>query len=224
VEDALDGVTLDLKSADPTKSANVTVTTDKGAAKSAVKSFVSSYNKFEGVVKALSSYDKNGKQAGPLLGDSTLLNVTNRVQQELNRTVNGTGGALHNLGDVGVSFKVDGTIELDADKLDKALDTDFDSVGQLFGAKDGYASSLDSVLGGYLNAGGIFDTRNKSFTQHLDRIADEKQALDQRMDAEQKRYMTQFNALDQLVSQLKSTGDYLTRQFKTINNIGNQSS
>jgi flagellar hook-associated protein 2 len=224
ISGVIDGVTLKLKSADAQKSATFAVKTDQGAAKSAVEKFVTSYNNFEKVVKSLSSYDPDSKQAGPLLGDPTLLNITSRVHQALNRTVNDTGGAIQGLAAVGISFKVDGTLDLDGDKLDQALDANFDAVGQLFGAKDGYATSLDNVLDGYLETGGIFDTRNKSFNQHLDRIADDQAALNRRMDAEQKRYLAQFNALDTLVSKLKSTGDFLTRQFNIIDNTTAQQS
>ena len=41
------------------------------------------------------------------------------------------------------------------------------------------------------------------------------------MERVKERYVAQFSAMESIVSQMKSTGDYLTNQFKAMNALTN---
>jgi len=68
-------------------------------------------------------------------------------------------------------------------------------------------------LDGFLKSGGIFKTREDGFQTQLRDIEDERVQLNYRLDAIEARYRSQFAVLDILVSQLKSTGDFLLQQL-----------
>jgi len=51
-------------------------------------------------------------------------------------------------------------------------------------------------------------------SEYETRLAD----LEARMDRVKERYVAQFSAMESIVNQMKSTGDYLTNQFKAMNN------
>ncbi|KKK60961.1 hypothetical protein LCGC14_3019140 [marine sediment metagenome] len=68
-------------------------------------------------------------------------------------------------------------------------------------------------MDGFLKSGGIFKTREDGFQTQLRDIEDERVQLNYRLDAIEARYRSQFAVLDILVSQLKSTGDFLLQQL-----------
>ncbi|MEM9757749.1 MAG: flagellar filament capping protein FliD [Pseudomonadota bacterium] len=80
----------------------------------------------------------------------------------------------------------------------------------------GIAESLDTVLDGLLGGDGILGSRTDGLQTSIDRLGDERAALDLRLQALEARYRQQFNALDTLLSNISSTSDFLTRQLATI--------
>ena len=79
VSGAIQGVTLNLLQASPGVTSTVNVAADTSSVTNALQSFVSSYNKLVDQIQTLSSYDSTTQQAGPLLGDPTLLAVSTQL-------------------------------------------------------------------------------------------------------------------------------------------------
>ncbi len=140
---AIQGVTLTLASAAPGTTVTAAVSRDTASIKTAVNSFVSSYNKYMSTVNSLSSYDVKTRKAGPLLGDATLRTVTSQVSRVLSSAVSGlSAGAYQSLGDLGISLQNDGTLVLDSSKLDAALSANPDAVAKVFAASVTASDSL----------------------------------------------------------------------------------
>ena len=74
----------------------------------------------------------------------------------------------------------------------------------------------DGVLGGLLNSGGLIDTRTDSLNERIARIGDEREVLDRRMLSLEARYRFEFNALDGLLAQISTTGEYLAQQLDNL--------
>ena len=81
---------------------------------------------------------------------------------------------------------------------------------------EGIAQSLGTVLDGLLGGDGILGSRTDGLQSSIDRLSDERDALDLRLEALEARYRQQFNALDSLLASISSTSDFLTRQLATI--------
>jgi flagellar hook-associated protein 2 len=60
--------------------------------------------------------------------------------------------------------------------------------------------------------------RSDSLNQSLKTLAKDKEAVDRRMASVEARYRAQFTALDKLLSQMQTTGNYLTQQLAALNN------
>jgi len=81
---------------------------------------------------------------------------------------------------------------------------------------DGVADLLDTLLDGYLGSGGVFESRTDILNTRIDDIADQREVLDRRMLTLEARYRAEFNALDSLLAQLTSTGDFLLSQLDSL--------
>ncbi len=137
VTDAIDGLTLDLKTVS-TASTAFTIARDTTGATTAINNFVSAYNTIANGLATLTAYDPTTKAAGALNGDSTTRTISSRLQSLL-ATVVPTGGSITSLNDIGIKFGSDGTLTVDATKLNTALTGDPASVSRLF-AKTGTPS------------------------------------------------------------------------------------
>lgn len=131
VTNAIDGLTLTLTTAG---SSTVTVTRDATSAKSAIDGFVKAYNEAQKTLSALGAYNAETKQAGALQGDSTLRTIQTQVRSILTGSLPNAGGGLNLLSQIGLSFELNGTLKLDASKLQAAIDDPTKDVATLFAA------------------------------------------------------------------------------------------
>ncbi|HER33955.1 MAG: flagellar filament capping protein FliD [Halothiobacillaceae bacterium] len=226
ISDAIDGVTLSLKESDVGSTHSLDVALNTGAVKSKVESFVKAYNGLVETTNQLSSYDPETGRAGALQGDAALRGISTQIRREMSDTVDGINGVFDNLATIGVETQRDGTLTLDSARLDEAMAADFDAIGQMFASDDGYATRLDALVDNYVGFNGILDSRTQSLNNRIDDIGDQREDLSRRLSSLESRLLAEFNAMDQLVGQLNSTGSYLSQQLSNLpfNNLagGNQ--
>ena len=80
----------------------------------------------------------------------------------------------------------------------------------------GIIAPLENLLSGFLGSGAILDTRSEGLQAGIEQIEDDREALNLRLEAIEARFRRQFNALDVLLANLQSTGDFLLRQLDSI--------
>ncbi len=129
------GLRIDAKSVSSTP-VSLTVQSDNQAVISAVKVFVETFNTAIARVDFQSKYDAATERGGPLLGDSTALELRSGLFRLVQAPMTGATGQFSRLTQVGVKVVAGGKIELDEAKLRDALQTDFESVESLFTARD----------------------------------------------------------------------------------------
>lgn len=213
--DVISGVTITLKKADPLTTGSLSIAADKDAVTAKINSFVSAYNSLANTMSALSNYDATTKQASQLFGDVTLLGAKGQLRQAISSSVAGLTG-FGTLAELGIKTNKAGALEIDSTKLNKAMDTNFDSVVKLFSATDGVAKRLDTVLTSYVSTTGSVASRVNSINKQIDDIGEQRTKLNTRLESLQKRYTKQFNAMDALVGGLQATGSYLTQQLANL--------
>jgi len=224
IDNAIDGVTLSLASADPASPTTLTVGADTGSVSSAISSFVNNYNALVGAVSSLSGYQGQGATQPVFFGDSMTRIMSNQLVSELGSSVSGASGRFQTLADIGITTSSDGTLTLDSDKLTQALSTDASAVGSLFSSSQGYATQLDKILSSYVGAGGIIQNRTDGLKSSLDNITNQQNQLSQRLADLQTRYTAEFNAMDTLVGQLTTTSNFLTQQLANLPGAANSNS
>ena len=207
VSDVISGVTLNLVSADPGNTHTIGIDRDLDAVQEAVQSFADAFNELRATIKGL--------RGGQLEADSSLLSIERQIFSVLNTPA--AGGTYSVLSEVGLSIQKDGTMTLDATDLKAALQSDFDGVAQLFAADgQGYANRLDTLADSWLNTGGLIDAREDGLRARVDDLVDRQFAMERNLEIVEARYLAQFTALDALVGQLQSTGQFLTNQLAQL--------
>jgi flagellar hook-associated protein 2 len=205
-------------------STQLTVDFDRAGVTKRVETFVSAYNALMTQISRLRSYDTATQTAGPMLGDSLLTSIESQIRRTISDAVAGAGDVYNTLASVGITTEASGQLALDTAKLNKALDSNFESVGKLFGSEDGIASRLFAQMDAGLKSDGALEARSKALVDKQKDIADKKLEIDARMEARYKAYVVQFTRLDTLLSQLQVTSSYLTQQIEALGNFNKAAS
>ena len=217
IEDAIEGVTINLLEAEPGTIVTLDIDYDTDAAKQSVAKFVEAYNAVVGTINELTAYNKDTGAGGALLGDAATRSVKNALREALGRVAGGADDPFRTLAEIGISTGTNGKLALDATKLGTAIAADFDAVGRLLADEDtGIAVRLQTIAADYLASDGRIVARETTLKARLEDISDRRAVLETRMEQVRKRYQAQFNALDQLVGQLNQTSSFLTQQLAKL--------
>lgn len=216
VSGAIDGVTLTLLDEAPGDTLSLTISEDKGAATAKIKGFVAEYNALQGQILKLRSYDATTRTAGPMLGDALLNGVESQLRRIVSTPVTGADETYNTLASIGIKSNADGTLTLDDTKLQRALDSDFDAIGTLFGSETGVAAVLYEQTEARLDADGAIENRSQNLVKQKLALDKRQSDIDARMEIALRRYVKQFTSLDTLLSQLTTTSSYLTQQFDSL--------
>lgn len=84
------------------------------------------------------------------------------------------------------------------------------------GFSRGVAWQLDQALTGMLGTEGTLANRTEGIDSSIKDIGTRRKVIEQRLVQIEKRYRTQFNALDQLVASMQQTSSYLTQQLANL--------
>lgn len=199
----------------------VDVAEDKNAIRTAITGLVESYNSLSGALREMTKFDPATKQAGSLQGDSTAVGL----QNALRRIFSGLGPAgseFSRLSDVGVGFQLDGTLQVDAGKLNSALDK-FSDMKTFFTAPgaagaEGLALRLRDFAAGMVNSSGALTTRSESLQRDITRLGKEQDRINERIERVEARLLAQYSRLDGQLAGLNALSAYVAQQVTTWNN------
>lgn len=173
VSDAIDGVTLDLYSADSSNAVTVEVSSDLTSIKSAITSFVTAYNTLRTFIsdQQATNTDGTASDSATLFSDSTLRQVSKAVSNIISSSVTTSDGSVLSLATLGITLNSSSQLELDEDTLNTELANNVDDVQTLLGlnytSSDSglmllrYSSSSSSMSGNLditMNSDGTIDT------------------------------------------------------------------
>ena len=164
----------------------------------------------------MGSYDATTETGGILIGDATLRGVQNSIRREISSSISGLTGSFSTLAELGITTDDKGKLSVDNDRLNNALDSNFDEVGVLFAANNGLANTLDTVIEGYIGSTGIIESRTEGLQTSIDTITEQREALNRRLESLGSRLLAQFSAMDALVSSLRNQSSFLTQQLANL--------
>ncbi len=84
----------------------------------------------------------------------------------------------------------------------------------------GLVESMNKLIGSYLDSSGILSSKENGLNSSLDKIKQERVALDERLKVLQASYVKQFTALDALISRFQSTGNFIAQQISGLPGSG----
>jgi flagellar hook-associated protein 2 len=132
VSDALEGVTLTLSKTNVGSPATVSVTRDSGKAVAAAETFVKAYNDLDKTLEDLSAYNASTRTGAVLNGDPAVRSLQNQLRAVFSQPLGGTGSDLRSLSDIGMAFQRDGSLLLDAAKMNRVMAANPGRIAGLF--------------------------------------------------------------------------------------------
>lgn len=212
VEDAIQGVTLNLTEAGA--SSTVTVEQDSESIRDQVAAFVDDYNTLKGTIGEQTAFDAESGEAAELSGDSATRAVESSLRTALSSVVEGDG--FNVLSDAGISLQLDGTLAIDEDELDSAIANQPDELASFFAGdseNSGLAGQISAAIDQQIGTNGRLNGAITTSENQLDRLSDRFSITEQRINENVERYRAEFSALDSMVGDMNQTSAYLTEQL-----------
>ncbi len=215
--DVVPGMTISLKKADPLATIAISSTRPNDVLKQTLGDFVSVFNTL-----------KNDAQSARLAnnGNPALRAFERQLSALIAQPLTGDGN-IRSLSDVGISTNRDGTISLNAAKLEAALRDFPDAVEAIFNpprdatrteATDpGIAFALDTLRDAAVGSNGALEQVRSSLQREADFIAKNRDRMEQREDAYRTRLEKQYAGMDARIGALRATQSYLEQQIKLWN-------
>lgn len=217
----LDGMTLTLN--EPTTTAvTVNVKSDTEAMKKTLQDFAAAYSELAKLIATDTRYDAASKAAGPLQGDGAIVGLQNRLRAMLGAT-SGASTTYTRLSDVGFEMQRDGSLSVNATKLDKAL-ANLPELKNLFANSsttdanlDGFGKRFRVFATDVLGIEGTLTARSDGLSEKLKRNQDAQERLEARLEQVRKRLEAQYTALDAQMGKLNGLSNYVTQQVAAWN-------
>ncbi|MAI38501.1 flagellar filament capping protein FliD [Alteromonas sp.] len=191
---------------------------DKEGLDKKIRDFVDSYNALIDEIGTLTSYGESElEDDGALAGDSLLRGIQSGLASIVSGSV--SNSALGNLFQVGIEVDSDGKLEVGTtdfglgsgeDRLEDALEDNFDEIAKLFTDKDeGIATRMFEFAKEYTSFSGLISLRERAAKDNRDEILDQRETLELRMLSFEQTLRDKYLNLDQTVARLNQTGSAL---------------
>lgn len=220
ISTAIDGLTLRLRQ-ENFGSADVAVSSDREAVKTAVQGFADAYNALTKAIAEQTKYDPATKVGGPLQGDSSATGLQRQLRNLFNAG-SGASGAFPRLSDVGLQMQRDGTLSVNAAKLDSAmgnlaeLKKAFANTDTANPANDGFARRYAQLAQRVLGVDGSLTTRTEGLRRAITRNGEDQTRLQERVERFQARLVAQYTAMDGNVSRLNALSSYVSQSLAAL--------
>lgn len=230
--DVVDGVTLNFKKADASKTITLGLTNDTDKELSAVKDFVSQYNSVMSFLSEkmdVGDPSKSDNTTGALAGDSTLISLQSKLQSTVlgGKSVNGVSAST-----LGLSVDRNGTLSLDETKFKAQLAKNPNAVKDFFFVDTstkyadektgtGYTADFKAVIDRYTStksgSEGVISLRKASYQSEIKDYNKQIERITEQITTKRARYVTMFTNLDTAIGNLQSQFSYFQSQNSSSN-------
>lgn len=188
---------------------------DRQGLEDKIRSFVENYNSLIDELDRLSRFGESElEDDGALAGDALVRSIRSGLASIVGDSVNTS--SVGSLFQIGVELNSDAKLEIGSidfglgtgeDRLDDALDDNFDDVAELFtNSTDGIAVRLYDFVDQYTQSRGLLDLREQAAEDEKDEIADARESLELRIFSYESLLRERYTNLDLTVARLSQTG------------------
>ncbi|MDQ7743596.1 flagellar filament capping protein FliD [Hydrogenophaga pseudoflava] len=215
----LTGMTIQL-SQETTAPVTIDVSNDTEAIRSNIKTFVDAYNTLNSTLASALRYDEATKTAGPLQGDATTVGLQNALRGMM-RSVSAST-PYSRLSDVGIEIKSGGKLEINATKMDAALDN-LDDLKALFTSTSndatatGFGWKIKTFAEGLIDADGTVTNKTDALQASIKRNTLDQERVNDKAARAEKRFLAQYNAMDAAVGSLNGLSAFVSQQITLWN-------
>jgi len=219
VTSLIPGITLNLTSTE-TAPENLTVATDSAGTTQNLQAFITAYNALNTSLQSelnppptTQADGSAGAAPAALSNDAAILGLQQQLQQILTTIVPGVNG-FNSLASIGItSSDQDGSISIDQNLLNNALNTNPAAVNSLFAqATTGIAAAFDTLATTYADpATGALVLEKQQLNTRITQMTQQQTQMQTELASYQQSLQQQFANMEQIVASFKSVGSYLTQ-------------
>ena len=208
VTDAIPGITATLVAVG---TATINVTEDFDGLKETVKTFITEFNDLKEYFDTQSRLDSVTGKVGVLGGDT----IMRQAMADIRNTIlnpNGNSGAYSYLTEVGIEFEQAGTLKLNEETLNTAIDKNLSDLKDLFrgdGTVDGVFDDMKAAMENLDGTAGLIKTTKDSITESLKGFRDRIAAQQLRLELRREELTKMFTAADLAMSRLTNSAGSL---------------
>lgn len=232
LDQVIEGVTIDLKSVSDGP-VELSVSQDTASIEEAVEGLLTAFNQVISRIDFQTRFDAETEVRGPLLGDGTLSVLRQSLFSSMQSQGRGLSGPFTSLFDVGLDIGEGGRLELDTEAFRRALETDPESVAELFEARQivpkddfvdvapgvrvrntsdqdefsvlGVAGLVSELADRYVDSiDGVLRLRRNAIDSQIELQNQRLEAFNERIDNRRAVLQQQFLAMEQAIAQLQS--------------------
>jgi flagellar hook-associated protein 2 len=200
VEDVVEGLTINLLAEQDAGEAPavITVSIDSETIKADIEEFLSAYNEAYEYLVAKTRVDGDTYERAVLAGDYPYVSLRTGMRQAMSSLVGDSSQSYRALSQIGITSSRSGSFVVsDADELVEALETDLESVENLFTSEDGVISTLASLIEGYTEAGGTIHNSKEAITSKMDIVDDRIERQEYYIGVREEELRKQYAALQE---------------------------
>ncbi len=215
VPDFITGVNIQLKQARPGETFTMKIDLDKQKIAAKVKEVVEKTNEILKFINLQNAVDDKTDTSTKFTGDTSLQSVEYRLRNLMHEgflagfNSNEEPKILH-MREVGVSFAKDGSLTFSEDKLNQALDKDYDGVSEALAGDFGFGYQMSEVLKGWTRPfDGLLTTREKGLQSRIDQIDRNIDTKSRYLEQRTKTLTEKFSRLQGALGALQQQGQYV---------------
>ncbi len=209
--DLIPGVTLDFKSAAPGREIRMSVKENLEVISGKIKSFVDSYNaalEFIQKQSKLQAGDGKNPRLGPLGGDGMLRTIENSLRRVILNPQLGVETPIRRIGELGIEFNRNGTLNFSQDKFNKVLNANPQGVAAFFrgdGFNTGFVSGLKREIGNLMNGQfGVLSNRKKGLQDRINQVNGRIETKERQLERKEDSLRRKFADLEQKMSDMQA--------------------
>ncbi|UOE99866.1 flagellar filament capping protein FliD [Bdellovibrio reynosensis] len=209
--DLIPGVTLDLKSAAPGREIRLGVKENLEVISGKIKSFVDAYNAALDFIQKQSKLQANagGKPAlGPLGGDGMMRSIENSLRRVILNPQMGVDTPIRRVGELGIEFNRNGTLNFNQEKFNKTLNADPGAVANFFrgdGFNTGFVATVKREIGNLMNGQfGAISNRKKGLQSRIDQVNSRIETKERQLERKEESLRKKFADLEGKMSAMQA--------------------
>ncbi|WII70740.1 flagellar filament capping protein FliD [Bdellovibrio sp. 22V] len=209
--DLIPGVTLDFKSAAPGREIRMSVKENLEVISGKIKSFVDAYNAALDFIQKqnkLTAGDGKNPKLGPLGGDGMLRSIENSLRRIILNPQMGVETPIRRVGELGIEFNRNGTLNFNQDKFNKVLNANPAGVAAFFrgdGFNTGFVSGLKREIGNLLNGQfGTIANRKKGLQDRINQVNGRIETKERQLERKEESLRRKFADLESKMSDMQA--------------------
>ncbi|MCD4783770.1 MAG: flagellar filament capping protein FliD [Candidatus Eremiobacteraeota bacterium] len=223
INDAVDGVTISLKSADENTQVTIALSNDNSSTETQIGNYITQFNNLITYFEDQFAYDADTGETGTLFSNTNLLKVKYDLYSAATDPIKGDS-SYHSINEIGIGVDETGRLFVEDDALlINSLEDDMEGVMSFFSDEDsGLAVRLDNYLENITDTQtGILYTIEDYFNSEIESLTDSIEVKEEYMSRLEVQYYKKFAKMEAALAQLQTQSNYIDYQITAL--LSNQS-